>query len=86
MSGINPSSPQLALVKKWLESYTSLNIKNVEPLLSKNFQVQRYPRSSDLPDETRESHLEGWEARFSVIEKGEVGSIQCRRNRPQIED
>ena len=85
MSGIDFSTPQLTLVKNWLESYATLDVKNLEPLLSKNFQGQRYPRSSDMPDETKESHLEAWEARLAVMEKVEVGSIQCRRNRPQIE-
>ena len=83
MANIDSSSPQLAVVKNLLESYMSLDTKNIEPLLSKNYLCQRFPRSSELPDETRKTHLEAWGSRLALMEKFEVGSIQRRRNRPQ---
>lgn len=86
MASIDPSTPQSAVVKKWLESYMSLDVKNLEPLLSKNFRGHRYPKSPDLPDETKETHLKAWETRLAVMEKVEVGNIQRQRNRPKIED
>ena len=83
MANIDLSTPQLTIVKKLLESYMSLDTKSTEPLLSKNYQCQRFPRSSELPDETKKTHLEAWGARLALVEKFEVGSSQRQRNRLQ---
>ena len=85
MVNIDPSTPQLAVVKKWLESYASLDTKNTEPLLSKNFQYESFPKSSNIPDQSKETHMKIWGARLSVVNKLEVGSIQRRRNHVQVQ-
>lgn len=83
MIDFDASTPQLNVAKKWLESYASLDTKNLDPLLSRDFQCQRFPTSSDLPDETKKTHLEAWRARLALMKKFEVGSVQSRGNRPQ---
>ena len=37
---INATTPQLKLVKKWMEGYHSLNMDNVESHVSKNYKYQ----------------------------------------------
>ena len=82
MVNIDPSTPQLAVVKKWLESYASLDTKNTEPLLSKNFQYESLPKSSDIPDQSKKTHTETWGARLSLMNKFEVGSIRRMPGKP----
>jgi len=72
MININPSTPQLAIVKKWLESYTSLDTKNTELLLSKDFQYESLPKSSNAPDESKKAHTEIWGERYSSMNKLEI--------------
>ena len=38
MVNVDASTPQLRVVKNWLDAYTSLDTKNLEPFISKNFQ------------------------------------------------
>ena len=75
MTDFDASTPQLNVVKKWLDSYISLDIKNAEPLLAKNFQLEWFPKPSNIPDEPKKAHTEIWGARLSVMDKLEVGSI-----------
>ena len=86
MVNIDPSTPQLTVVKKWLESYASLDIKNTEPLLSRNFQYESLPRSSNTPDQSKEAHMKIWGARLSVVDRLEVGSIQHRETAFRLRD
>lgn len=44
---INATTPQLKLVKKWMEGYHSLNMDNVEPHVSKNFKEQACFHTAD---------------------------------------
>lgn len=75
MSNLDASTPQLKVVKQWIESYITLDTNNTNPLLSKHFQFESYPRSSDIPDEPKKAHMETWGARLSTINKLEVGGI-----------
>ena len=76
MINFEASSPQLSLVKKWLESYISRDTKNTDPLLSKNFQYESYPKSPSTPNQSKEAHLKLWGTGLSSMTKLEVGSIQ----------
>ena len=76
MINFDPSSPQLNLVKQWFESYISLDTDNTDPLLSKNFRYESFPKSSGIPDQSREEHLEIWGTRLSSMDKLDVSSIQ----------
>ena len=58
MDDFNANTPQLEVVKKWLEAHFNLDVKNAEPLLSRNYQYQAFPESPDLPNETREQYVE----------------------------
>jgi hypothetical protein len=73
MTNSDANTPQVEVAKKWLEAYFSLDIKNVEPLLSKNYQYQTFPESANLSKETKEQHLERWREALGVLAKFEVG-------------
>ena len=77
MTNIDATTPQLKAVKGLYDAYTTLDIKNLAPHLSKNFKLQSFPKVSDVPDEARGGHLEKYEAIFSLVKKLEVG-IQHR--------
>ena len=74
MTNFDANTPQVEVAKKCLEAYFSLDIKKVEPLLSKNYQFQAFPESANLPKETKEQHIERWKAAFGVLTKFEVGA------------
>jgi len=76
------TSPQLALVKKWLDAYLSLDVKNVEPLISQNFQYEAFPEATDIPEEAKEKHIEKYREILAAGSKFEVG-IQALENRLQ---
>jgi hypothetical protein len=76
MMNFDASTPQLNVVKEWFESYMTLDTNNTEPLLSKNFRYESFPRSSDIPDQSKKTHVEVWGARLSSIDKLEAGIIR----------
>jgi hypothetical protein len=76
MINFDASSPHLSVVKQWLESYQSLDTENVDPLLSKNFQYETYPRSPNAPNQSKKAHLEQWGAGLPLMNKLEASSIQ----------
>ena len=84
------ASPQLKLVKNWLDAYLTLDIKNIEPFISKSFQYQAFPETTDIPTEEREKHIEKYKEVLSALSKIEVsiqGSedrLQARRLTPAI--
>ena len=52
---INATTPQLKLVKKWMEGYHSLNMDNVESHVSKNY---KYQSCFDKAEEAKGEHSE----------------------------
>ena len=76
MANINPTTPQLRLVKDWLDSYLALDIKRIEPLITNDYSFKSYPKVADHPDETKGLHAEKWGAVFSVLSKSEVSTLQ----------
>lgn len=78
------ASPQLALVKKWLDAYFSLDVKNVEQYISRNFHYQAFPETTDtsIPEEAKEEHIDKYREILAAGSKFEVG-IQALENRLQ---
>jgi len=66
------NTPQSKAVKNLLDAYATLDLNNVEPLLSKNYHYELLPESPDLPVQTKESHLQTWGGIFSSVKKFEV--------------
>lgn len=57
-------TPLLKLIKKLIDAYISLDMNNVEPLLSKDYQWEVLPESTNLPKQMKESHLQAWGGYF----------------------
>jgi len=66
------NTSQSKAIKSLLDAYATLDMNNVEPLLSKNYQYELLPESPDLPVQTREAHLQTWGEVFSSVKKFEV--------------
>ena len=66
------ASPQLALVKKWFDAYLSLDVKNVEPVISKEFQYQAFPETPEILEEKKEKHIEKYREILAAGSKFEV--------------
>ena len=69
MVELDTSTPQLKVVKKVAEAYASLDTNKIEPFLSKNYQYEPLPESTDLPKQTKESHLQMWREIISTLKK-----------------
>ena len=72
MSGFDTSTPQLKLAQQWSDAYTSLDIKDVEPLISKDFQYLTFPDSVGVPKEPKERHIERLGMMMTVLSKVDV--------------
>jgi hypothetical protein len=81
MANFDASTPQLEAVKKWVDGFTSLDISKVDQLVSRNFKFQSFPKTVDLPEQTKGAHLQWFGGLFALITKLEVG-IQLARQRP----
>ena len=79
------ASPQLTLVKNWLDAYVSLDTKNIEPLVSKNYHYEAFPEASDVPKEAKERHLERFRGILAGTSKLEV-RIEHRRTTFELAD
>jgi hypothetical protein len=77
-------TPQVKLVKRLSDAYSTLNINNVEPLLSKDFQFETVPESANLPhtDEGK-SPPDLERAIFRSEQSG--GAYPTPENRPQAQ-
>jgi hypothetical protein len=82
---VNFDTPQLKAVKNLLDAYASLDLNNVEPLISKNHHHESLPASTDLPKQSKEDHLQVWKGVFSSVNKFEV-RIRHRRTSPKLSD
>jgi len=65
-------TPLLKAAKKLCDAYISLDMNNVEPLMSKNYQYEVLPECTDFPKLTKEGHIQAWEGILSSVNKAEV--------------
>ena len=72
ISNLDASTPQLKVVKDFVDAYLIPDINKAVPLASKNFTYQTFPKISDHPDEARVGHFERWGSLLSLLEKAEV--------------
>lgn len=72
ITGINATTPQLKAVKNLFDAYLTLDVKNAEPFVSKDFTFQTFPKIADHPDEAKGAHFEKYGALLSLLTKAEV--------------
>jgi len=83
MVDFDASTPQLRAVKNWLDAFITLDMKNVEPLLSKNFQYHPFPETADISKESGGKYLERFGGALSAASKAEV--CPASENHPQAQ-
>jgi len=75
MANIDASTPQLKVVKEWVDAITSLNISKVIPHISKDFTYQSLPHATELleiRDQARDAHLSWLKGLMALCTKSEV--------------
>ena len=72
MSSFDTSTAQLKLAQQCSDAYTSLDIKNVEPIISKDLQYLTFPDSVGVPKEPKERHIERLGMMMTVLSKVDV--------------
>jgi hypothetical protein len=72
MCSLNATTPQLKVVENYLDAYCSLDIKNVEPHISKNFTYQVYPKVPNLTDGPKEQYIKKFIPVLSLVKKLDV--------------
>ena len=72
MSRPDDSTPQSKIAKQWVESYASLDMKNVAAITSKNYQYEALPEIISIPKETKEKHIERYREIVGAMTKAEV--------------
>ena len=78
MVNINATTPQLKLVKQWLEAHASRDIDKVAPIISKNFKFQAFPKTTDIPEEAKEGHLQRYRGILGALTNVEVRTQHWR--------
>jgi len=72
MPNIDPTTPQLKIVKAAMDAIGSRDMKIIEQFLSKDFVFRTSPKVAELPDLPRKDYLLKFEAAFSVFSDCEV--------------
>jgi hypothetical protein len=70
-SSLDASTPQLMVAKKWIDAYSSLDASKLDPLLSKHYKHQTFPKSIHA-EETKEEHIKRYGGVVSSITKLDV--------------
>ena len=71
-NSVDATTPQLKAVKSFIDAYLTLDLKNVEPLVSSDFQFQTYPKIADHPDQEKGAHFEKYGSLYALLTKVEV--------------
>ena len=69
---IDAKTPQLKVVKTWLDAFIVRDSSNMDAVLSRDFVYQTLPKSIGLPDEAKERHIKRFEEALTMINKFEV--------------
>jgi len=72
MVELKASTPQLKVVKKLMDAYLSLNMNDVAPLISKNYQYEALPRCTDFPKQATGSRAGRYKEIFAMVSKVKV--------------
>ena len=78
MVDFDTSSPKLKAVKQLLDAYISLDLNNLKPLISKDYQYEPLPESLDIANQGKEDHIQKWGQIFSLLTKFDVRIRQQR--------
>jgi hypothetical protein len=85
MENMDASTPQLRVVKKWFDTLTSLDLSKADPLISRNFKYQSFPKTIDVPEQTKDIYIQWFGGIMVSLTKLEV-RIQRRRTAFKLAD
>ena len=77
MSSFDASTPQLKVVKQWVDAHASLDTKKIAAVTSKNYHYEVLPEVIGIPKEAKEKHIKRFRESLGAMAKAEV-RIQCR--------
>ena len=77
MSGLNPTTPQLKVIKNMADALTSLNLSKFNTLFSKDYQYEAFNGITDLAKLDNAGRAKSSQAAWAGLTKSEV-SIQQR--------
>ena len=72
MRSLNATTPQLKVVKNFLDAYRTPDRKNIEPFISKNFAYHSYPKVPNVIDGPRGQYTEKFKPVLSLLKKLDV--------------
>ena len=75
MNHLEATTPQLKLIDQVFEGYRTLDLNNSAQLLSKTFVHRTFPKTAELPDQTKEEHLESFGPMLAKLVKIDVCSL-----------
>jgi hypothetical protein len=81
MANFDVSTPQLKLVKQWIDAFSVLDTSKMDSLLCRNFKYQSFPKTIDVPEQTKAGFIQWFGGVFASMTKMKV-SIQLARQRP----
>jgi hypothetical protein len=85
MADFDASTPQLQTVKKWIDSFISLDISKADLLISRNFKFQSFPKSTELPEQpTKEAYIQWFGRVFALLATFSVRIHRRRTTRKLI--
>ena len=72
MSNFDGTTPESKAAKNLIDAYLTCDLKNIAPLISKDYKFLSFPTIPEHPDEEKEAHLERYAPLFSMLTKVEV--------------
>jgi len=85
MVDFDANTPQLRALEKLVDAYVSLDLNNLESVLSKDYQYEALPEVPGVPIQTKESHIQMWKGVYSLVSKQEV-RIRYWRAAPNLKN
>ena len=78
MITIDPTTPQLKVLKELADAIASGDVKKAEPLLAKDFTFKTFPKHAELPELTKEDYLPKYQVVFGIFAEIEVRTQHLR--------
>jgi hypothetical protein len=72
MANLDASTPQLKVLKKAIDAVTALDLSKMDTLLSRNFKYQSFPKTIDVPEQTKGTFFQWFRGVFASMSKFEV--------------
>jgi hypothetical protein len=72
MANFDASTPQLKFVKKWIETVAVFDTSKMDTFLSRNFKYQSFPKTIDVPEQTKGTFIQWFGGVFASMTRMEV--------------